>query len=132
MYNRVIVHRQLVYAQANSRVKKRNSFTIKFATKSTVLYGLVDKFISVSSAVSESKHNLACVKLLSVKDQSGPPHIFTGVTESLKLLLDDFITYDETSEVEYIFLDQIVVQCFNLSTIQWSVLTAPVNIIESE
>ena len=93
-----------MYAQANSRVKKRNNFTIKFATKSTVLYGLVDKFISVSSAVSESKHNLACVKLLSVKDQSGPPHIFTGVTnESLKLLLDDFITYNKTSEIEYIF-----------------------------
>ena len=60
MYDRAIVRRQLVYAQTNSRVKKRNSFTIKFVTKSSE-YGIVNKFVSVSSAASESKYDLACI-----------------------------------------------------------------------
>lgn len=134
VYNRAIVHRQLVYAQINTRVKKRNSFTIKFVAESNMMYGLVSKFMSVSCAApSEEKHSIACVKVLNVRDQIGPPHTFTGVTdESLKLLFEDFITYNESSEVTYIFLDQIVVQCFNLSTPQWTLLTTPVNVIESE
>ena len=86
--------------------------------------------LSVScTAPIEEKHNIACVKILNVRDQIGPPHTFTEITdESLKIL---FITYNESSEVAYIFLDQIMVQCFNVSTPQWSLLTTPVNIIVS-
>ena len=132
VYDKAIVHKQLVYAQINTRVKKRNSFTIKFVAESNVMYGLVSKFMSCT-ALTEEKHNIACVKVLNVRDQIGPPHTFTGVTdESLKILFEDFITYDESSEVTYIFLDQIMVQCFNVSTPQWSLLTTPVNVIESE
>ena len=61
VYDRAIVHRQLVYAQINTRVKKRNSFTIKFVAESNVIYGLISKFMSVSCTAPTEEHTIQLV-----------------------------------------------------------------------
>ena len=95
--------------------------------------GLLANLSISCTSPTEEKHNIACVKILNVRDQIGPPHTCTEITDkSLKILFEDFITYDESFEVTYFFLDQIMVQCFNVSSPQWSLLTTPVNVIESE
>ena len=54
---------------------------LNFATESDASYGLVDKFISTFSTADDEKHNIACIKLLMVKSQTGPPYVFAGITD---------------------------------------------------
>ena len=92
-YDRAAVRGQTVYAESNTRVKKRNSFTVQFCVADGVKYGLVETF------VSDCTNHMARIRLLRVQPAEPP-----NVNMCTDLLFEEFSTYRETSEILFVFV----------------------------
>jgi hypothetical protein len=129
VHHKAMINGKMYFSSGYKKVKKRNSFTVMFSTDSTVGYGIIEKFIQVSTNVCP----LAVIKTLTTQIAGPPHHLSDSVitADSQQLLFNDYLTFDEGT-VTYIFAAEIIHKCFNLTTDNWKVLTLPVNDIENE
>lgn len=128
LYKKLSIRGNTFSSKANIRVKRRNSYTIAFSvpSSSSFCYGLVEHFLSFVD------QKLALVTELNIVCQGLQNDFTTTVTSrSRNYLFQDYLTYEE-GEKKFIFADQIVHKCFNLTNNDWKVLSLAPNDIECE
>ena len=129
IHHKAMINGKVYFSYGYKKVKKRNSFTVMFSKDSAVGYGMVEKFIQISTNVSP----LAVIKTLTTQITGPPHHLSDSVVtvDSRQFLFSDYLTFDEGA-MTYIFATNIIQKCFNLTTDNWKVLTLPINDIENE
>ena len=128
-YPKVKVNGNVFFSKNYKKVTKRNSYTISYLKppSKSVYYGFIEDFLSVNG------HYIASIKTLEIISrgpiQEFPEDIISS--ESKKILFSDYLTFEHKSRA-YIFVNQILGKCCNLSYGDWNVLTFLVNNVELE
>ena len=128
-YAKVKVDGNVFFSKSYKRVTKRNSYTISYLKpqSNSVYYGLIEYFLSANG------HYLASIRTLEIISR-GPVQQFSEdiiSNDSKKILFSDYLTFEHGSRA-YIFVNQILRKCCNLSHSNWNVLTFLVNNVEFE
>lgn len=128
IFTKAMIKGKDFFSKHRKRVKKHNSYTITYTSQSSSINnGIIEKFLCVNS------HSIVCVINLSVQS-TGPPYIIPDTVctqRSKKLLFSNYLTYTE-GQKSFVFMDQILHKCINLSNNNWNVLTCAVNNVEFE
>ena len=127
VFTKAIVRGITFSSKDNSRMKKRNAYTISHSSSESTNYGLIQNFFQVDD------HHIAVIHDLSVKSAALPSNIcdYTTTILSQGVLFEDYITYSE-GEKRLIFVNQIINKCCNLTNNNWKLLTLKVNKVESD
>lgn len=129
VYTKVKVDGKIFFSKKHKRVTKRNSYTISYLKPPSVCiyYGLIENFLSANG------HYFAAIKTLEIMSK-GPVQQFSEDiinNDSKNILFNDYLTF-ECGSCSYIFVNQILEKCCNISTSDWNVLTHLVNNVEFE
>jgi hypothetical protein len=125
-YSKIIVYGQVIQSRSMTRAKQSNSYTVSYCEDSKVSYGLLDKLIC------SGESNLAVINKLEVIPRSSSMPAGTLPSTVIVRLLEDFVDIRETGVLAVINIEQILMQCFNVSvTRTCTQLTHCVNSIES-
>lgn len=128
VYNKASVNGKVFFSKENKRVKLHNSYTVAYSVplSDSLYYGLIEKFIAICG------YEIAHITECNIECQ-GPPRDFTALIKpkSQRYVFQDYITYKKGAQ-KFIFINQIMEKCLNLTNNNWKLLTLPVNDVEYE
>ena len=139
MHPKIILRNQLIFSRKATRVKKRNSYTVKYRDmheSDELHYGRVEKFVTICTPLRLSEvstSHVAIIRPLYVRPGLSGINCPEETLQLMPLLFDTIITIlGEKSQLVAITLDKIVCKCFDVSTGAISYLLPIINEKERE